>query len=72
MSEVHANLIKEELSLNDVDSHVWEIVRETANHSWKQNTARYLALHYAKFKEPFRIKKIRSKEERDDHERRKG
>jgi hypothetical protein len=48
MAEVHSNLILEELSLNDVDDHVWEIVRETANHSWKQNTARYLALHQAK------------------------
>ncbi len=69
MSEVHSNLILEELSLNDVDDHVWEIVRETANHSWKQNTARYLALHQAKFKEPFKIKRIRSQEERDEYMR---
>lgn len=71
MSEVHSNLILEELSLNDVDDHVWEIVRETANHSWKQNTARYLALHQAKFKEPFRIKRIRSQEERDEYMRKR-
>jgi hypothetical protein len=69
MSEVHSNLIHEDLSLNDVDDHVWEIVRETANHSWKQNTARYLALHQAKFKEPFKIKRIRSQEERDEYTR---
>jgi hypothetical protein len=65
MSEVNSNLILEELSHNDVDDHVWEIVRETATHSWKQNTARYLALHQAKFKEPFKIKRIRTQEERD-------
>ncbi|MBZ0295809.1 MAG: hypothetical protein K8L99_24840 [Anaerolineae bacterium] len=63
MAEVHSNLTLEELSLNDVDDHVWEIVRETANHSWKQNTARYLALHHAKFKESFKIKRIRSVDE---------
>jgi hypothetical protein len=71
MAEVHSNLILEELSLNDVDDHVWEIVRETANHSWKQNTARYLALHQAKFKEPFKIKRIRSQEERDEYMRKR-
>lgn len=69
MSEVHSNLILEELALKDVDDHVWEIVRETANHSWKQNTARYLALHQAKFNEPFKIKRIRSQEERDEYMR---
>jgi hypothetical protein len=69
MAEVHSNLILEELSQNNVDDHVWEIVRETANHSWKQNTARYLALHQAKFKEPFKIKRIRSQEERDEYMR---
>ena len=67
MAEVHSNLITEELSLKNVDAHVWEIVRETANHSWKQNTARYLALHQAKFKEPLKIKRIRSQEERDEY-----
>jgi hypothetical protein len=67
MAEVHSNLILEELSLRDVDDHVWEIVRETANHSWKQNTTRYLTLHHAKFKEPFKIKRIRSQEERDEY-----
>lgn len=72
MSEVHANLILEELSLNDVDDHVWEIVRETGSRdTWKRNTARYLALHQAKFKEPFRIKRIRSQEERDEYMRRR-
>lgn len=71
MAEVHSNLIIEELSLNDVDDHVWTIVRETANHSWKQNTARYLALHQAKFKEPFKIKRIRSQEERDEYMRKR-
>ena len=58
MAEVHSNLILEELSLNDVDDSVWEIVRETANHSWKQNIARYLALHQAKFKEPFKSREF--------------
>ena len=67
-SEVHANINLKELSRNKVDDHVWEIVQETANHSWKQNTARYLALHQAKFKEPFKIKRIRSQEELDKHQ----
>lgn len=71
MSEVHSNLLLEELSLADVDDHIWEIVRETANHSWKQNTARYLALHHSKFKEPFKIKRIRSQEERDEYMRKR-
>ena len=66
-NEVHSNLILEELSLADVDNHVWEIVRETANNNWKQNVARYLALHQAKFNEPFRIKRIRSREEREEY-----
>ena len=66
-AEVHSNLILEELSLRDVDDHVWEIVRETATHNWKQNTARYLALHHAKFKEPFKIKRIRTEDEREEH-----
>ena len=71
MAEVQSNLTLEELSQKDVDAHVWEIVRETANHSWKQNTARYLALHQAKFKEPFKIKRIRSQEERDEYMRKR-
>ena len=48
---------------------IWEIVRETASHSWKNNTQRYLSLHHAKFKEPFRIKRLRSQEERDSYQR---
>ncbi|MCI0616055.1 hypothetical protein L0244_23980 [bacterium] len=71
-SEVHSNLILKELSLNNVDDHIWVIVQETANHSWKQNTARYLALHQAKFKEPFKIKRIRSQEECDESQRSKN
>lgn len=71
MSEVHSNLILEELSLNDVDDHIWEIVRETASNSWKDNTKRYLTLHHAKFREPFRIKRLRSQEERDEYMRRR-
>lgn len=63
--EVHSNLIREELSLNDVDDQIWEIVRETASNSWKENTCRYLALHEAKFQEPFRIKRLRSEQEKE-------
>lgn len=68
-NEVHSNLILEELNLNDVDGHIWEIVRETASRNWKENTARYLALHETKFGEPFRIARLRSQEERDNYRR---
>jgi hypothetical protein len=68
-AEVHSNLILEELALRDVDDHIWTIVQETASPNWKDNTRRYLTLHEAKFKEPFRIKKMRSQEERDEYRR---
>ncbi len=65
--EVHSNLLFEDLSLKDVDDQIWKILMETALPNWKQNTARYLALHQAKFNEPFKIKRIRSQEERDEY-----
>lgn len=65
-SEVLSNMVLRELSLNDVDAHIWEIVRETASRNWKDNTRRYLTLHQAKFKEPFRIKRLRSQEEKEE------
>lgn len=66
-SEVYANLTIEELALTNVDDHCWTIVQETASPNWKDNTRRYLTLYHAKFKEPFRIKKLRSQEERDEY-----
>ena len=64
-SEVRANLILKELSRNSVDAHIWEVIRETASRNWKENTRRYLTLHHLKFREPFRIKKLRSQAEQD-------
>lgn len=61
--EVHSNLIMQDLSLHDVDDHIWAIVRETATRNPIENTGRYLALHQAKFGKPFKIKRVRSKEE---------
>lgn len=63
--EVYANLVWKELSADDVDDQVWQIVRETISPNWKENTKRYLALHEAKFREPFRIKRMRTQAERD-------
>lgn len=62
--EVHENLNSKELSRNDVDAPVWQVVQETASHNWKENTRRYLTLHHAKFREPFRIKKLRDQGDR--------
>ena len=69
-SEVASNLALEELSLNDVDEEIFSVVTQTSSRNWKDNTTRYLALHQAKFKEPFRIKRIRSQEERAEHRQR--
>lgn len=55
---VNQNLVRHDLSLPDVDDHLWEIVRETATRDNRENAARYLALHEAKFGKPFRIKSL--------------
>jgi hypothetical protein len=69
-SEIASNLMSQDLSLQDLDIPIWEVVTETASRrNWKDNTQRYLALHQAKFNEPFRIKRMRSLEEREEYRR---